>query len=91
MTKARKNYYKKIYESKAGEYSRVRDVYGKPSFYKERAEELIMTEMRGNGGYGYKVLTHNTQMFTCGYAYDDAAGNSTLVVHTPTERVEIEL
>ena len=91
MTKARKNYYKEIYESKAGEYSRVRDVYGRPSHYKERAEEIIIMEMRGKHGYGYKVLTHNFQMFTCGYVYDDADGNTTLVVHTPSERVEIEL
>lgn len=91
MTKARKNYYKEIYKSKAGEYSRVRDVYGRPSFYKERAEEIIMMEMRGNYGYGYKVLTHNAQMFTCGYVYDDADGNTILVVHTPSDRVEIEL
>lgn len=91
MTEARKNYYKEIYESKAGQYSRVRDVYGKPSYYKERAEETIMMEMRRNHGYGYKVLTHNAQMFTCGYAYDRADGNTILVVHTPTDRVEIEL
>ena len=91
MTKARKNYYKEIYESKAGEYNRVRDVYGRPSTYKERAEERIIEEMLDNDGYGYKILTYNAQMFTCGYVYDDADGNATLVVHTPTERVEIEL
>lgn len=91
MTKARKNYYKEIYESKAGEYNRVRDVYGRPSQYKEQAEEVILMEMRGNNGYGYKVLTYNTMMFTCGYVYDDADGNTTLVVHTPSDRVEIEL
>ena len=45
----------------------VNDVYVRPSVYKERAERNILSYMLNNCGYGYRVMSHNSQMFTAGY------------------------
>lgn len=45
----------------------VNDVYVRPSVYKERAERNILGYMHNNNGYGYRVMSHNAQMFTVGY------------------------
>ena len=45
----------------------VNDVYARPSIYKERAERNILGYMLNNNGYGYRVMSHNSQMFTVGY------------------------
>ena len=45
----------------------VNDVYIRPSIYKERAERNILAYMLNNDGYGYRVMSHNAQMFTAGY------------------------
>ena len=45
----------------------VNDVYVRPSVYKERAERNILNYMLNNNGYGYRVMAHNSQMFTAGY------------------------
>ena len=45
----------------------VNDVYVRPSVYKERAERNILRYMLNNCGYGYRVMSHNAQMFTVGY------------------------
>ena len=45
----------------------VNDVYVRPSVYKERAERNILRYMLNNSGDGYRVMSHNAQMFTVGY------------------------
>ena len=45
----------------------VNDVYARPSIYKERAERDILEYMLDQDGYGYRVMSHNAQMFTVGY------------------------
>ena len=45
----------------------VKDVYAHPSIYKQRAENDIIYCMRDSDGYGYRVMSHNAQMFTVGY------------------------
>ena len=46
---------------------RVYDVYAKPSANKLRAERNILDYMLDQDGYGYRVMSHNTRMFTVGY------------------------
>ena len=45
----------------------VNDVYVRPSVIKLRAEFSIFEYMHFNDGYGYRVMSHNAQMFTAGY------------------------
>ena len=83
MTKKEKRYVDLYAQIKVRELS---DCYSRPSCAKQRAETLIRAEMLENGGHGYKVLTFNAQMFTCAYQL----GNS-LVVHTPSQKMQIAL
>ena len=53
---------------------RVNDVYVRPSVYKERAERNILAYMLNNDGYGYRVMSHNAQMFTVGYIIRNEKG-----------------
>ena len=52
----------------------VTDVYARPSVYKLRAERNILDYMLFNDGYGYRVMTHNAQMFTVGYIIRNEKG-----------------
>ena len=52
----------------------VNDVYVRPSVYKERAERNILGYMLNNDGYGYRVMSHNSQMFTVGYIIRNEKG-----------------
>ena len=52
----------------------VKDVYVRPSVYKERAERNILAYMLNNDGYGYRVMSHNSQMFTVGYIIRNEKG-----------------
>lgn len=45
----------------------VKDVYAKPSVNKIRAEYRIIEYLVDQDGYGYRVMSHNAQMFTVGY------------------------
>ena len=45
----------------------VKDVYARPSANKIRAEYRIIDYLVDQNGYGYRVMAHNTQMFTVGY------------------------
>ena len=45
----------------------VADVYARPSVNKCIAERNILRYMLNNNGYGYRVMSHNSQMFTVGY------------------------
>ena len=45
----------------------VEDVYARPSIAKRRAERDILDYMLDQDGYGYRVMSHNSQMFTVGY------------------------
>ena len=45
----------------------VKDVYARPSVNKIRAEYRIIDYLVDQNGYGYRVMSHNAQMFTVGY------------------------
>ena len=45
----------------------VKDVYAKPSIAKRRAELEIINYLVDQNGYGYRVMSHNAQMFIVGY------------------------
>ena len=52
----------------------VKDVYARPSANKIRAEYRIIDYLVDQGGYGYRVMSHNAQMFTVGYIIQNDEG-----------------
>lgn len=74
----------------------IYECYKKPSNYKLNAEQTIKNEMVDYNGFGYRVLTYNINKFTCAYKYSKVNKYTgevfeTLVYHTPTKRLEINL
>ena len=55
-------------------YRYVSEVYVCPSDNKLRAELNIIAYMLDHNGYGYRVMTHNAQMFTSGYIIHNEKG-----------------
>ena len=52
----------------------VKDVYARPSVNKIRAEYRIIDYLVEQDGYGYRVMSHNAQMFTVGYIIQNDEG-----------------
>ena len=52
----------------------VKDVYSRPSANKIRAEYRIIEYLVDQNGYGYRVMSHNAQMFTVGYIIQNDEG-----------------
>lgn len=69
------------------ENTSVSECYAKPSSAKVHAENEIKLEMIKELGFDYKVLSYNTNMFTCAYK----TARNTLIYHTPTRKVVINL
>ena len=66
-------------KAKYAEYLRtpsrcVKDVYSRPSPIKMRAEYRIIEHLVDQNGYGYRVMSHNAQMFTVGYIIRNEKG-----------------
>ena len=52
----------------------VKDVYVRPSINKRRAEQHIINYLVEQNGCGYRVMSHNAQMFTVGYIIRNEKG-----------------
>ena len=68
----------------------ISDCYKKPSCAKMDAEIAIENEIYSKGGYGYSVITYNTNMFTCGYLFM-RDGELWFAVHTPSYYGEMKV
>ena len=55
-------------------YRYVSEVYNRPSCNKLRAELNIIAYMVDQHGYGYRVMSHNPQMFSAGYIIQNDEG-----------------
>lgn len=71
-------------------YRYLFDCYKNPSGAKESAERAIIYECCNKGGYGYSVISYNTNMFTCGYLFK-RNGELWFTVHTPTNYGEMKV
>lgn len=71
-------------------YRRICDCYKKPSRAKVYAEEAIDNELYSRDGYGYSVISYNTNMFTCGYLFN-RDGQLWFAVHTPSHYGEMKV
>ena len=49
----------------------LRQCYTSYSYAKGRAEERCRAKMFAMDGYGFKILSFNSQTFTCGWLYED--------------------
>lgn len=85
MTKKQQSILESYNRAKATE---LRDVYGKYSIYKSRSFEAIRSEMHESNGYGLRILSYNSQFYTC--AYKTADGNQ-LVYHTAYRREQFAI
>lgn len=67
-------------------YSSVYEAYGRPSATKVAIEERILRHgnEKGMEAGSYKVLSHNTFMFTCAYTFHNADDNNALWIHYET-------
>lgn len=67
------------------------DCYRRYSIEKSRAFQKIREEMHSIGGQDLRIISHNCNIFTCGYIYAEReTGVLKFVYHTPTYRVEID-
>lgn len=66
----------------------VEQVYNTCSFYKTRAEQMILQEMASNNGWGYKILGFNTCTFSCAYLMTNKEdGQIQIVYHTAQNKM----
>ena len=72
------------------DYTRLRQVYGSYSFAKEIAEYQCLQSMNVMGGSGFRIISHNSFGFSCGYIVDRESGTKALIVHTPSNVYCIE-
>lgn len=66
----------------------IYEAYERPSYYKVRAEQRILDEMRNNNGYDYRICGHNSCTFSCAYQYRDDKQLLHLVYHTAYNRYD---
>ena len=66
-------------------------VYEKPSSAKIMAEEEIQKEMVSKNGYDYRIISHNCNMFTCGYSYKDNDDHLHFVYHTKYDEYDYDI
>lgn len=68
-------------------YRGIFDCYKNPSCAKMRAERDIVKECYSKDGYGYSVISYNTNIFTCGYLLTEMANCGLLSIRLAiTER-----
>ena len=69
----------------------LRDCYRRYSIEKSMAYHKIREEMDSVGGQDLRIISHNCNIFTCGYIYTDReTGVLKFVYHTPTYKIEID-
>ena len=69
----------------------VSDVYKNPSEAKKTIERMILREMAGCNGWGYKVINHTCQHFTASYLYPNGyTGEIILRVYKPHYTTDME-
>lgn len=85
----KKSIYREMYDNSKS-FS-VKVTYKKPSKAKQSVEAIIRATMLSERGFGFRVLSHNAQFFSCAYLVPDKEnGNLFLHVFTPTRNFYIE-
>lgn len=68
------------------------DVYGRYSVYKARAWNDCQDMMTSHNGWGLRIISHNTSIFTAGFLFDDPeTGVLKFMYITPTYDTAVEV
>ena len=68
------------------------DCYKSYSVNKQRAFNRCRGEMYYDGGYDMRIITHNVNIFTCGYLYTDPKTGVLMFRYiTPNYSISIEI
>jgi hypothetical protein len=67
---------------------RLEDIYTTCSHSKYNAYESCFNKMINNNGYGFRILSYNTFMFTCAYLIEEN-DKRYLIVETPNHTIKI--
>ena len=63
---------------------RLEDVYNDYSANKERAYNYFIRFCDALDGYNFRILTHNSKVFTVGFLFETTTGETAMAVITPT-------
>lgn len=66
-------------------------VYKTASPFKWRAESEILEDMRKFNGCRYRIISHNSNVFTCGFIWTDSAGETWLRYYTAYNTYNIKV
>lgn len=87
MNKERE-YYKELYLK--SDYCTILSVYKNPSDKKRKIQENILKQCLEDGGYRFRILTYNRDIFTCAYKID-ISGVEYIKVFTPKKQLFVKL
>ena len=65
--------------------------YNKPSIRKINAWDYCANLMEKFGGFGLKIISYNTFMFTAAFVFDDENGIEHMMYITPNYDIAIEI
>lgn len=72
--------------------TRLEDCYKSYSYAKARAFKSCLNDMEYFNGYGMRIISHNLNVFTCGFMYtDELTGVLKFRYITPCYRISIEV
>lgn len=69
----------------------ILDCYKNPSSAKWYAELAIIENMVKRGGFDYRVISYNSNFFSCAFRFRDKRGDLWLAVFTPYNNYNINL
>lgn len=75
---------------KASKLYSLEHAYNKPSARKENAWQYCINLMLDKCGYGLKILSYNTFMFTAAFLFIDENGVENMMYITPNYDIAIE-
>lgn len=71
--------------------TQLSDCYGTYSMAKQRAYNYCINQMENVDGWGFRIISHNVNIFTCGYKYVDSDTGVIMFRYiTPTYEVSVE-
>ena len=65
-------------------YTTLREVYGRWSGEKERAYKACLEKCSDMNGWNFRIVSHNSWMFTVGWLYRNEEGKNMFWYETPS-------
>ena len=71
--------------------TRLEDCYKSYSFAKQKAYNYCIQQMESVNGWSFRIISHNVNIFTCGYLYADCETGVIMFRYiTPSYETSIE-